>query len=257
MTFFYCALVWAACACAAAPSFEVATIKPADPNALPTLRSGDLPEAMRFQQSGDQIDYRGVSLFMLLQRAYGLNPAQISGPDWIQDARYDIVAKFPAGATKDDVPAMLKQLLTERFHLVLHLDQKTLKIYEVSVAKGGPKLSAAKPLRKFDNRRDQEDYAKNILLETELRMRARVAAGEAPGQSRGVRGATVSSFLKTMSFAFDRPLKDSTGITGTYGPARQRRNGVSCYRECVPHSRRELAHPRQISHNKQTRFIDQ
>jgi hypothetical protein len=61
MVLFCCALLSAMCAYAAAPSFEVATIKPADPNGLPTLRSGDLPEAMRFPQNGDQIDYRGVT----------------------------------------------------------------------------------------------------------------------------------------------------------------------------------------------------
>jgi uncharacterized protein (TIGR03435 family) len=153
---------------------------------------------------------------MLLQRAYGLNPAQIAGPDWIEDVPYDIVAKFPTGATKDDVPAMLKQLLTERFHVVLHFEPKTLKAYEVTVAKGGPTLTVAKMRPKFDDPKDQEAYVKNMLIEMEMGMRARVAAGETPGQMRNVNGSTLANFLKTISYAFDWPLKDNTGITGTY-----------------------------------------
>jgi len=57
------------------------------------------------------------------------------------------------------------------------------------------------------------------LIQLESAMKADSAqrvAGDGPRSSRGSSGATVTSFLKTMSAAFDRPLKDSTGITGTY-----------------------------------------
>ncbi len=212
---FCCALVWAGLACAAEPSFEVATIKPADPNALPNFPR-DLPDEVRFRDRADQIDYRGVTLHMLLRRAYNLTPSQISGPNWLDDERYDVVAKYPAGATANDVPAMLQQLLIERFHMGLHREQKTLKIYEVTVAKGGSKLTPAEPTKFSEDKNQRTEEVQNRALAQLQLMKARLANGEAVGTGRGWRGGTMEQFLKSVSVEFDRPLKDNTGISGTY-----------------------------------------
>jgi uncharacterized protein (TIGR03435 family) len=50
------------------------------------------------------------------------------------------MAKVPAGATPEQVPLMLRALLAERFHLALHRENKTMQIYALEVAKGGPKM---------------------------------------------------------------------------------------------------------------------
>ncbi len=39
---------------------------------------------------------------------YGLPFHQVLGPPWIDSERYDIVAKVPAGATKEQVNVMLQ-----------------------------------------------------------------------------------------------------------------------------------------------------
>ncbi len=120
-------------------TFEVATIKPAGPDAVAyAVRGGP--------GSGDpgQISYRGWSLKELVMLAYGLQqPSQLSGPDWLGKERFDIVAKVPHGGTKDQVDLMLRSLLIERFHLEVHHETKNLPIYELTVAKGGLKLQAA------------------------------------------------------------------------------------------------------------------
>jgi uncharacterized protein (TIGR03435 family) len=213
-----CALILAALAQAAVPSFEVATIKPEDPSALPNLPRGNLPDEIRFRDRADQIDYRGVTLHMLLRRAYSLTPSQISGPNWLDDERYDVVAKFPAGATANDVPVMLQQLLIERFHIVLHREQKTLKIYEVTVAKGGSKLKPAQPESAGLDTRTREDRMAEVkkALDAQVqRMKSKIEAGEWAGNSRSSTG-TLTEFLKQMSSSFDRPLKNKTDLAERY-----------------------------------------
>jgi uncharacterized protein (TIGR03435 family) len=69
----------------------------------------------------------------------------ISGP--LASARFDIKAKIanrdgdrPAKLTDDDLQAMTISLLADRFHLRVRVLPKKMTVYEIVVAKGGPKL---------------------------------------------------------------------------------------------------------------------
>ncbi|HXB68951.1 MAG TPA: TIGR03435 family protein [Candidatus Acidoferrales bacterium] len=118
----------------AAPlEFEVASVKAAPPqlgNRLSTRMSVD-PAWLR---------YTNVSLRDVLKQAYGVQDDQISGPEWLGVARFDIVAKIPAGVPKDGVPRMLQALLADRFKLALHRETKEARIYALAVAKNGSGL---------------------------------------------------------------------------------------------------------------------
>jgi uncharacterized protein (TIGR03435 family) len=119
-------------------TFEVATVKPAAPNAVAYA-----PRGGPGSNDPGQISYRGNSLRELIMAAFGLRrPEQLSGPDWLEKQRFDIVAKIPAGATKDQVDPMLRNLLAERFKMELHHEIRNLPIYELTVAKGGLRLRA-------------------------------------------------------------------------------------------------------------------
>jgi uncharacterized protein (TIGR03435 family) len=72
---------------------------------------------------------------------YGVQFDQIAGPDWIETQDYDISAIVPPGATKEQVDAMWRNLLEQRFHLALHTETRNFPVYELSLAKNGPKLS--------------------------------------------------------------------------------------------------------------------
>ena len=61
-----------------------------------------------------------MTLKGLLVSAYDVKAYQITGPAWIETERYDIVAKVPAGATKEQFRVMLQNLLAERFKIELH-----------------------------------------------------------------------------------------------------------------------------------------
>ena len=118
--------------------FVAASIKPAAP-----MANGRMMIGMRGgpgTPSPGQMTFNNVSLAQIMQRAYDVKSYQISGPDWMSSARFDISAKVPAGATKAQSNVMLQNLLADRFKLVLHHSTKESPIYVLLVAKGGPKL---------------------------------------------------------------------------------------------------------------------
>jgi uncharacterized protein (TIGR03435 family) len=81
-----------------------------------------------------------VTLQQLVREAYGVAFDQIQGPGWIAEEKYDITAKVPPGATKDDLKLMLQNLIEERFKLAFHHITKDFPVYELAIAKGGSKL---------------------------------------------------------------------------------------------------------------------
>ena len=121
----------------AAPSFEVASIKPAPPFSMEKMLSGQIHAG---SIKGSEADFQFVSLTDLIGYAYGVKPYQIAGPTWIGDGRWDVKARLPDGARPDLVPEMVKSLLTERFKLVAHHETRDNPAYELIVDKGGPKF---------------------------------------------------------------------------------------------------------------------
>src|SRR6516165_11144822 len=125
--------VLAACLCslvraqpaAAKLEFEVASIKPATLPGRGPIRLGQRGGP----GSGDpgRVTYTFSTMLDLLADAYSVKRNQISGgPTWLDSERFDIVAKIPAGATKEQVNVMLQNLLAERFKLTLHRETKEL-----------------------------------------------------------------------------------------------------------------------------------
>src|SRR6266545_1266884 len=67
---------------------------------------------------------RGDPLKIVLAEAFKVKPYQIVGPAWLDEDCFDIVAKMPAGATMDQIPAMLQALLAEGFKFVAHKEDR-------------------------------------------------------------------------------------------------------------------------------------
>src|SRR5947209_7412353 len=118
------------------PAFEVASIKAAAP---------PVNGRMMIRMAGDpgRVDYANVSLRDVIRIAYGVKEYQVSGPDWISATRFDILAKLPEGAPREEVPQMLQTLLAERFKLTVHRETKEHSMYALVVGKNGPKLKPA------------------------------------------------------------------------------------------------------------------
>jgi len=125
------------------PSFEVATIKPSAPldpaKIMAAMQAGGkLPVGMDIDAHRAQ--YRYLDLKTLISLAYGMKPYQITGPDWMGAARFDIEGTLPSGASKDDVPKMLKSLLEDRFKLTSHLSTAEHPVLALVPGKGGVKM---------------------------------------------------------------------------------------------------------------------
>ena len=107
---------------APARAFDVASIKSAPPLNPAAIAAGKIHIGMRVD--GSQVDIGFMSLADLIRVAYNVKAFQITGPDWMSQQRFDVLAKMPEGATSDQVPAMLQTLLAERFKLEVRKESK-------------------------------------------------------------------------------------------------------------------------------------
>jgi uncharacterized protein (TIGR03435 family) len=118
--------------------FEVASVRPATDPPGPGVPRG-ISGGPGTPDPG-QVACTYVPLHDLLGWAYALQYDQISGPGSLTTEHYNIVAKVPAGATREQLNVMLQNLLADRFHLIAHMVKKDFTAYELTVVKGGLKL---------------------------------------------------------------------------------------------------------------------
>jgi len=149
-----------------------------------------------------QFEARGYALRILVSAAYNLTPKAISGgPAWMDSELYDIQAKTPGEVrpTLQEQMAMLRGLLSERFSLVFHREEKEFSIYALTVAKGGPKLTPSEPVT-------TPEGAPPLVFHL------------APDRARlPARDATMDELAWVLQrAALDRPVLDRTGLTGRY-----------------------------------------
>jgi uncharacterized protein (TIGR03435 family) len=136
------------------PSFEVASVKPTALDMMKiasSVQSGGAMPRMGLHVDGSRAEYIWMPLNALIVMAYKVKPYQITGgPSWLGTERFDIVAKLPDGASKDDVPQMLQSLLEDRFKLVLHRETRERPILALVVGKGAEKLQASPEAEDID-----------------------------------------------------------------------------------------------------------
>ena len=82
------------------------------------------------------MQFTNYSRMDLLTTAFGMEEDRILGPDWASSERYNIAAIVPQGETKEQIPATLATLLTDRFSLTLRHETKELTAYVLSPALG-------------------------------------------------------------------------------------------------------------------------
>ncbi|HET9832011.1 MAG TPA: TIGR03435 family protein [Vicinamibacterales bacterium] len=125
------ALVLFATAQSPRPSFEAASIK--------TNESSS--PLVRLSTPTGRLSGVNVTLRMLIRNAYLLQDFRMSGgPAWIDTDRFDVEATAGASVGFDQVRAMERTLLEDRFHLKTHTETRELPIYVLSVARRDGKL---------------------------------------------------------------------------------------------------------------------
>jgi len=133
-----------------------------------------------------------AALRWIIAQAYDVQTVRVQGgPGWLDSDLFDIVAKAErADARKEEVQAMVQALLADRFKLSLHRETKELPVYEVAVAKNGPKLPAA-------------NDAENKIFQS--------------GRGRVVlQKYSMTAFVNFLSNTLGSPVSDRTALTGLY-----------------------------------------
>jgi uncharacterized protein (TIGR03435 family) len=170
-------------------AFDVASVKLGDPN--------DRHVGLH-TQAGGRFNTDNTPLRFLIQYAFGVNDYQISGgPSWTGSAPFTIEAK-PATAIAVNTPdgnekikLMLQSLLADRFKLATHWETREGAVYELVIAKSGPKLSLTDP-----------SYHSHDL-------------DGGSGRLTG-KGVPVSQHIGSLSRQLGRPIIDKTGLPGNY-----------------------------------------
>ena len=175
--------------------FEVASIKPADPETR-----GRYIE----MRTAHQFFAHNHALKTLIAAAYDVSPQAIAGgAAWVESEHYDILAKAPGEVRPNlnEQMAMLRALLADRFQLKFHRETKEMPLYALTVAKGGPKFkeSTLSP----DATPEGPPALAFVVALPLLRLPARYASMD----------EVASVFQRA---ALERPVVNQTGLTGRY-----------------------------------------
>jgi uncharacterized protein (TIGR03435 family) len=201
----------------AVPRFEVASVKPsADRSATSRITGGP--------GTGDpgRLVCSNTPLRFLIGFSYGLKSTELEGPPSITENRYDIVAKVPAGATRDQFLLMVQELLKDRLGVVLHKETRQAPVYELVAAKGGPKLKKAatsvdgsSATTAPDTRKLPKDKDGFPIMPPGVRCFIGFPEGSAIRYVARMQPIS-GNFLSLLEHSVDRPVVDKTGLIGAY-----------------------------------------
>ena len=189
---------------AGAPAFEVASVKPSPPPP-----AGQYPRTLVRGGPGSSdpgmATFEDFDMLSLLTMAYDIPSYRLSGPDWLSATRFEIAAKIPPGATREQYRLMLQGLLAERFKLALHHESKVMQTYELQIGKNGSKL--------------KESPVDPTTVDPGLQPPPRLAS-----PPRGYNGAMrmvttnqpMERLVATLSGHLGQPVTDATGLKGNY-----------------------------------------
>jgi bla regulator protein blaR1 len=120
-------------------AFEAVSIRPSSI----WKAGGEGSSRSKIEFAPNSLTMRNVDLNECVQWAYGVQSYRISGLH-LSAERYDILARAEGSVPVHQLEIMLQDLLAKRFNLKLHQEAKMLGVYELVVAKGGPRLPAPK-----------------------------------------------------------------------------------------------------------------
>jgi uncharacterized protein (TIGR03435 family) len=169
----------AALAQPAAPGFDVASI-----------RASQGGKGSGIETRPGSLTTRNVPLSLCIQWAYQIQPYQISGPGWIDDARFDILAKAGASVPDAELRRMMQALLADRFKLVIHRETKEMPALILTLVNRPHKLQPA------------EKEGPGSFQSGKMRL---------TGQ-----GATLGQLTEFLSREVHVPVIDETGLSGRF-----------------------------------------
>ena len=189
-------------------TFDVAVIRlapPPDANFHVSVSSP--PHSSRFEATN-------LPMKALLQIAYGWDAPIVGAPDWVANTFYNInarsddaadarLAKLTDNEVRLEKRNAIRVLLADRLGLKTHLETRNSALYDLVVAKGGPKMQAV-PLPPAGDPPAPPPPA-NV---------------QAHGSQHGLEfvgsNAPMRAIAGALSSMVEAPVIDKTGLTGTF-----------------------------------------
>jgi uncharacterized protein (TIGR03435 family) len=172
------------------------------------------PDVLRgyVRSASDGVICVNTSLIYQIGYAYGVEPEEIHGlPDWAKNNRYDISYKVAAQdiETYQLHPAekqlMMQAALEKRLKLDVKFGSKEVPMYQLVIAKGGPKLHVA---------RIGDNYADGMRGPD-----GTPVTGSGTWYSQGMftgQRVTISALTGTLKVLTGRDVIDKTGLVADY-----------------------------------------
>ncbi len=173
------------------PAVDVASIR-----VHPPKSNGAVP-----QISGNRLTLVG-NVNQLVMYAWALKAYQIEGgPGWVTNPSvdsdyYDIsaIAEGTETLTQATARLLLQAVLTERFRLSLHREEREIPVYALVQGRSGPKFKESAP---------------DATCKSPMKVTVATIA-------MNVMGCTMDFLMRVLAGAADRPVLDRTGLTGAY-----------------------------------------
>lgn len=200
-------------------SFEVASIKQSPPATGGPIRLGAGPAP------GGRWVAQNANFMMILRAAYPgySQPGQVvGGPEWLTTSRFEVNAIAGGEPPPEQMNAMVRQLLAERFALKVHVEPRELDVYALVLARSDGRLGpgirppavdceALAAARKRGEAPPPPPFVPG--QRPQCGMMSSVIAGV---QRVTLGGSRITSIATTVQSSVGRPVVDRTGLTGTF-----------------------------------------
>jgi uncharacterized protein (TIGR03435 family) len=134
-------------------------------------------------------------------------------PGWGNSDRYTIEATGTGAETREQILGpMLRALLEDRFKLQIHRETKAVPIYDLTVAKGGPKLQPARE----GSCAPRDPNAPLMMPGPGVTRVCGMFYKSSTGEGRDSPGQTMAGLCRQLSAFLDRDVIDKTGIAGRF-----------------------------------------
>src|SRR5262249_8609315 len=192
------------------PAFEVASIKEALPLSIENSQAGQFHVGMPI--NGSRADYGFMSLADLIPYAYRVKRYQLSGPAWMHETRWDILAKIPVGQPADRAPEMMQKLLAERFKLAIHRENREQSVFALVIGNGGVKIKEATAEADTPGSRPAPGFS----VFGGATGTVRVTQGPNAGWKLQMPKTTMTDLADMLMQFLDRPVVNATELKGNY-----------------------------------------
>lgn len=164
----------------------------------------------------------------LVFRAYAPKSWELIMPDGLGDHYFDITARIRNGATKDEFRLMLQKMLADRFGVRIHRELRTVPVYDLVAEKSGVRLKQAgampavtieslPPAQRPVNGIAPIAIGKDGYPAPWANFEGAPSLVNSNGRNRmQLPNSSMDKFAENLSSQVGRPVRDRTGLTGSY-----------------------------------------